>query len=233
MNKEKVATINRRKFVGMAGATVALAAFPKSSVLGAKIAFATASSGPATAAAGLEGRARSAQHRMCRRRRRLFVAARPGEGFVPVCPRLRRPPPVARPEGHRRRHHRHAAASARPLFPRRARRRQRRLLRENHDLRHSRSRRMSEKLRRASTQVIQIGLQHESSGELADACKWIQGRPARQDHFGRILDEPQHAARPGPMEVRSIPPLTAIRDMPTGTFSFSIAPRPPSTRMNT
>ena len=53
-----------------------------------------------------------------------------------------------------------------------------------------------------SKQVVQIGLQHESSGELADARKWYEARPAGQGDDGRIVDEPQHAARSRPVVSR-------------------------------
>ncbi len=50
-----------------------------------------------------------------------------------------------------------------------------------------------------SKRVIQIGLQHQSSGSLIDAKQMDQRRMGRQSHAGRILDEPQHSTRQGPV----------------------------------
>ena len=50
-----------------------------------------------------------------------------------------------------------------------------------------------------SKRVVQIGLQHQSSGALADAKQMDQRRVDRQGHARRIVDEPQHASRQGPM----------------------------------
>ena len=61
------------------------------------------------------------------------------------------------------------------------------------------------KVAQASTQVVQIGLQHESSGELADACKWIQ-----DGLLGKVTSVESWMSRNTPRGhgqwVRSIPP---------------------------
>ena len=76
---------------------------------------------------------------------------------------------------------------------------------------------------KASNRVVQIGLQHQSSGALTDARAMDQRRHGRQSHPGRIVDEPQHSSRQRPVGARRFRP-TAPRRTSTGARSSMAVP---------
>jgi len=80
-------------------------------------------------------------------------------------------------------------------------------IRENNDLVHSGGRGMPRDSEE-SDRVVQIGLQHESSGSLADAGKWIK-EECWEGYPSGVVDESQHPPRQRSVGAQGTPDCTA------------------------